>query len=52
MRGMLQGKPVLMALQAIRERSTITLEPTQTIIFETTANIPDSSASELPSKLF
>ena len=42
--------PVLMALQALRERATTTQEPTQTIIAETTTNIPDSSAAQLPSK--
>ena len=42
--------PVLMALQALRERAATTQEPTQTIIAETTTNIPDSSSAQLPSK--
>ena len=42
--------PVLIALQALRERATTTQEPTQSIIAETTTNIPDSSAAQLPSK--
>ena len=36
--------PVLIALQVLRERAT--QEPTQTIIAETTTNIPDSSAEK------
>ena len=42
--------PVLMAMEALRERAVNTQETTQTIIAVTTTNIPDPSAAQLPSK--